>query len=343
MSTPESQTSLWALPDAVPAVAPGAELVELAQQLAPLTPGLRMGTSSWSFPGWRGLVWQGDHREAELAREGLRAYAGHPLLRTVSLDRSFYRPMSAAEYAALAAQVPADFRFMVKAPAQITDAVLRGPGGSATEANPHFLDAQLTRQICIEPALAGLGDKLGALVFEISPLPQRWKRRPEALLAALAQWLDALPPLAALRARAPEAVLALELRDPELLAPEWMPQLATLLRHHGMRYCLGLHPRLPPIEQQIPLLRALWPGPFVGRWSLNRRHGSAGYEVAKDLYAPFDRLVDPDPATRTELARVMRATAVSGQPVLLSINNKAEGSAPLSVIELAREIAGEGL
>jgi uncharacterized protein YecE (DUF72 family) len=233
---------------------------------------------------------------------------------------------------------------MVKAPAQITDTVLRGPGGSATEANPHFLDAPLTRQLCIEPALAGLGPTLGALVFEISPLPQRWKHQPElqpeALLARLSDWLDQLPTLTELRARAPEAVLALELRDPELLAPEWMPQLAALLRHHGMRYCLGLHPRLPPIEQQVPLLRSLWPGPFVGRWSLNRRHGSAGYEAAKDLYAPFDRLVDPDPTTRTELARILRATAAAGQPVLLSINNKAEGSAPLSVIELVREIAG---
>ena len=342
MSTAETQTSLWALPDAVQAAFPGAELIELAQRLAPLSPALRLGTSSWSFPGWRGLVWKGEHREAELAREGLRAYARHPLLRTVSLDRSFYRPMRAEEYAVLAAQVPADFRFMVKAPAQVTDAVLRGPGGSASEANPHFLDAQLTRQLCIEPALAGLGPTLGTIVFEISPLPQHWKRQPETLLARLSDWLDQLPTLAELRARAPEAVLSLELRDPELLTPDWRQPLAELLRQHGMRYCLGLHPRLPPIEQQLPLLRALWPGPFVGRWSLNRRHGASGYETAKDLYAPFDRLVDPDPTTRAELARVMRATAAAGQPVLLSINNKAEGSAPLSVIELAREIAGLG-
>jgi hypothetical protein len=50
---------------------------------ARLPPGVRLGTSSWSFPGWRGLVYGGDHTEAALARDGLWAYARHPLLRAV--------------------------------------------------------------------------------------------------------------------------------------------------------------------------------------------------------------------------------------------------------------------
>lgn len=82
----------------------------------------------------------------------------------------------------------------------------------------------------------------------------------------------------------------------------------------------------------------MWPGPLVCRWSLNRLHGAHGYEQAKDGYAPFDRIVDADPDTRRTLARVMRATAEAGHAVLVTINNKAEGSAPLSVAELAREV-----
>ena len=53
---------------------------ELAAQL-PRT--IALGTSSWSFPGWRGLVWDRDATESTLARSGLTAYAAHPLLRTV--------------------------------------------------------------------------------------------------------------------------------------------------------------------------------------------------------------------------------------------------------------------
>ncbi len=37
---------------------------------------LRLGTASWNYPGWRGLVYE---------QPGLRAYASHPLFRCVAL------------------------------------------------------------------------------------------------------------------------------------------------------------------------------------------------------------------------------------------------------------------
>src|SRR5262249_36781067 len=68
---------------------------------------LFVGTSSWSFPGWRGLVWAREVRPATLARHGLPAYAAHPCLRSVGLDRTYYAPLAPERFAALAAQVPA--------------------------------------------------------------------------------------------------------------------------------------------------------------------------------------------------------------------------------------------
>jgi uncharacterized protein YecE (DUF72 family) len=315
--------------DTAPSAAtPSAELQALAQQLSKR---IHLGTSSWSFPGWHGLVWAGEHSEAELSRHGLPAYAQHPLLRSVCLDRGFYRPISAQEYAAYAAQVPADFRFIVKAPALVSDAALRDGAGRPLRLNPQWLDPAAALAHFITPALAGLGERIGALVFEISPLPTQLKQDLPALLARLERLLAQLPRLAQLT---PDGVIALEVRDAQWLTPA----LCDLLRRHQVRYCLGLHPRLPPLQEQLPLLRALWPGPFVGRWSLNRLHGNLGYEQAKAGYAPFNRLVDEDLPTRQTLAKVIAATAAAGQAVYLSINNKAEGSAPLSVMALARQI-----
>ena len=54
-----------------------------------------LGTSSWSFPGWQGLVYADACSESLLAREGLSAYAQHPLLRMVGIDRGYYQPMPA--------------------------------------------------------------------------------------------------------------------------------------------------------------------------------------------------------------------------------------------------------
>ena len=157
---------------AVLPAAPSEQITGLASSLPTL---LRMGTSSWTFPGWAGLVWDQPYLDAKLSKEGLTAYSAHPLLRTVSLDRAFYRPMTAAQYAQLAAQVSDDFRFVVKVPSMISDALIRSSegenAGRGTMPNPHFLDAKMFHDICIQPVLEGLGHKLGALVLQMSPLP----------------------------------------------------------------------------------------------------------------------------------------------------------------------------
>ena len=292
---------------------------------------LHLGTSSWHFPGWAGLVWDRPHEESTLSRHGLGAYAAHPLLRCVSLDRAFYRPLDAPAYAALAAQVPADFRFVVKAFSGVTDAVLRDPAnGRARQPNPRFLDVDAALATCVQPAAQGLRDRLGVLVFQLSPLPAALLAEPMALQARLeALWQAARPAL-------PDgAQLALELRDPALLTPAQ----ARSLKAHGVRFCVGVHDRMPDADAQLPMLRATWPGDLVCRWNLQR---GQRYAEAKDAWAPFDRMHAPDPATRATLARVAAATLGAGHRVFIAINNKAEGSAPHSVIAFAEALLAEG-
>jgi uncharacterized protein YecE (DUF72 family) len=294
---------------------------------------LRLGTSSWSFPGWIGSVWAQDYPPQKLSKHGLRAYAQHPLLRTVSLDRAFYQPLAADQYAAYAAQVPDDFRFVVKAPARVADAMERDESGRGLQPNPGFLDPARATLLFAEPALEGLRHKLGALVFQLSPLPDAMLRGIPSFIARLAAMLRALP---ALKAIAPDAVVAVEVRNPEWLTPAFV----AALRASGATYCLGLHAKMPPIEDQLPILRALWPGPLVCRWNLHRMHGAYGYEDAKQKYGDFNVLVDPDPQTRATLARVIQGTTAAGYSAYVTLGNKAEGSAPLSVVALAEAVAG---
>lgn len=318
-----------ALFDSPPAAALRAAPVvdELRALAAGLGPRVYLGSSSWHFPGWAGLVWGREYSQATLSKRGLTAYCQHPLLRTVSLDRVFYRAIESSVYAGLAAQVPAEFRFVVKAPSMITDATLRDPAsGKAVQPNPLFLDTALALDSFVRPAAQGLACKLGVGVFQLSPLPARWLRDLPGLFDRLAVML------AACRAELPEGSwLAVEVRDAELLTPEF----AGLLKRLGVRYCLGLHDKMPSVEDQLPMLRALWPGPLVCRWNLQR---GLRYEQAKGLFEPFDTLQAPDPATRAALAKVIAGTVNAGHPAFITINNKAEGSAPLSVLALAREL-----
>lgn len=301
-----------------------------------LPPHVHLGTSSWSFPGWQGIVYGDAYSDSKLSRDGLAAYGAHPVLRTVSIDRSFYAPLSIADYLRYAQQVPEDFRFIVKAPASVTDAVLRAERGEPIADNPCFLDADLAAREFVEPCLAGLGAKAGALVFQFSPLPERMLAQPAEFVERLATFLAALPTLPAGAGEQPGPCYAVEIRDASLLTP----RMIRMLRECGVRYCVGVHARMPDSLRQaaaLALLDGHTPaGPLVVRWSL---HSGFKYEQAKAKYEPFDRLVDEDLATRHALAELALRYALAGQPVLIVVNNKAEGSAPLSCIALAREIA----
>jgi len=276
-----------------------AKVDDAMRLLAEALPGtVHLGTSSWSFPGWAGIVYDKPMSESTLSKKGLAAYSHHPLLRGACIDRGFYQPLSLAEYSAYARQVPAHFRFMVKAPAFITDELKRNDKGAGTEMNPRFLDPQGAFDEFVKPAIAGLAEKAGPLIFQFSPLSRRTLADVPALVKRLHGFLYAINQMSA------------GFSIPPLLA----------------------------VEVQLPVLRALWPGPLVVRWNL---HAGFRYDDAKAQYAPFSKLVDEDPQTRATLAKVIAATAAAGYPVYLSANNKAEGSAPLTIFKLAEAVIEE--
>ncbi len=157
------------------AAEPSAEVLEIARALPPQ---IHLGTSTWSFPGWKGIVYGDDYSNSKLSRDGLTAYGAHPLLRTVSIDRSFYAPLTVTDYLRYAQQVPDHFRFIVKAPPLVTDATVRAERGEPVSLNPCFLNAQLATDEFVQPCLDGLGTKAGALVFQFSPLPDQMLARP---------------------------------------------------------------------------------------------------------------------------------------------------------------------
>lgn len=113
------QLDLFGTPE-VPTTRPAVAAADFAPQLAGmaqnLPPQVYFGTSSWAFEGWRGLVFAQDAPKTKLSRHGLAAYAQHPLFRSVGLDRTYYAPIAASDFAAYAAMVPDDFRFFGQSP-----------------------------------------------------------------------------------------------------------------------------------------------------------------------------------------------------------------------------------
>jgi uncharacterized protein YecE (DUF72 family) len=318
--TPDEQGTLFALPPrTVPAVPPSARELSLR---AHLPAGLRLGAMTWSYPGWRGIVYAQQHTESQLAQAGLGAYAERPLHRAAEIDRAYYEPLPSAVYADYAAQVPGDFRFLVKAHEDCT--VARYPlharyGKKRGLDNPLFLDPAHAAPI-VEAARTGLGDKLGAVLFQFPPQDDG---APQAFAHKLHQFLCALPK---------GVVYAVELRNRSLLTRAYGAALADA----GAVHCHNAWSQMPSVLDQARALPRETRRPLVVRWLL--RPG-ADFQASRARYEPFDRVVDEDPGTRAEIARLVGKALDHGVDALVLVDNKAEGSAPGSIVQLGAAVA----
>ena len=308
-------------------VAPSPELAALAQVMPPL---LRMGTSSWAYPGWSELVYDDPHPLPRLSRDGLPAYAAHPLLRAVGIDRSYYAPLKDEEFAAYAAQVPVDFRFLTKAHDACTIAVYPRHaryGAMRGLPNPRFLDPIYASEQVVGPTLAGLGERAGPLLFQFSPTDIDHFGGPRWFAERLHRFLSELP-----RSATPgQPLYAVEIRNRELLTGAYADALASC----GVCHCINVYPGMPSPTVQFERTRQELAPAIVTRWML---HPLMKWEQAEAAYAPFDRIVDADEDRRRELARIALKAEALGLPHHCIVNNNAEGCAPRTIAALAHTI-----
>jgi uncharacterized protein YecE (DUF72 family) len=319
---PRQQPSLFELPaQELPPQSPSAEHLALA---AALPDQLVMGAMTWSYPGWAGVVYARPHNEKQLAAYGLTAYARHPLLRAVEIDRSYYEPLSAEAFDHYASQVPDAFRFVVKAHEDCT--VQRYPqharyGQKRGLINPRFLDAEYATRAVVEP-LGRLGARLFAVLFQFSPLDMRESRGPREFADRLQRFFTRLPA---------GFTYAVELRNDELLTRDY----AAALDDTGAIHCHNAWTFMPSVLEQAKRLPASTRRPLLIRWLLKQNDR---YEQASARYAPFSRIVDEDPHTRMDVARLAAKALAHGVPACVLVDNKAEGCAPESIARLAQAL-----
>jgi uncharacterized protein YecE (DUF72 family) len=281
---------------------------------------IRPGPSTWTFPGWAGIVFPAGATKEDLLDRGLGWAARHPLFRTVGVDRSYYAPLDEVELRRYAAALPPGFRCVMKAWSAVT--TFADPRTGAE--NPRFLDAAALEQHVLLPAARAFAEHLGPLVFQLAPIHPRALPHPEAFAARLDGFLGALPTA---------FEYAVELRNRELLTPEY---LATLARHR-VAHVISLWERMPSVGQQLAL-----PGVLGAPFAVCRLSITPGqrYEERREAFAPFDRIVAPDPVMRADVAALAGACAARGKkPLYVIVNNKVEGSSPLTIRALMARMA----
>jgi uncharacterized protein YecE (DUF72 family) len=110
---------------------------------------LYLGTSGYSYKEWKGTFYPADMS----AKEVLHYYGEH--FRTVEINNTFYRLPKASVLEAWSAEVPADFKFFLKASRQITHI-------------KRLKEAADSVSYLLEVAGA-LKDRLGPLLFQLPP------------------------------------------------------------------------------------------------------------------------------------------------------------------------------
>src|SRR3989454_11231633 len=101
-------------PEALPPPSP--ELVQLGRGIPP---GIRFGTSTWTYDGWFGDVYHRRYRGPQPAKR-LEEYTRYPLFRTVGIDSVFYDPPSEEELQSYARALPPAFPCVSKVWYRIT-------------------------------------------------------------------------------------------------------------------------------------------------------------------------------------------------------------------------------
>ena len=126
---------------------------------------LYVGTSGYSYKEWKGTFYPKD-----LAPKGMLRYYGERF-RTVEINNTFYRMPKASVLEAWAADVPADFKFVLKASQRITHI-------------QRLKDAEDSVAYLLEVA-GTLGERLGPLLFQLPPNMKKDAPRLREFLATL--------------------------------------------------------------------------------------------------------------------------------------------------------------
>jgi uncharacterized protein YecE (DUF72 family) len=292
-----------------------------------IPPNVRFGTSTWNYPGWHGLVYQREYEPKGAPAKMLEEYAAFPLFGTVGIDSSYYGPPTEEVLHSYAEHLPPEFPCVSKVWSQLTIHTFTKAQDPdrAGKVNPDFLNPDLFVEEIYQPYQRHFSRNTGPFVFEFQTLAKSSGIDAEGFALRLDEFFSALPR---------EGQFAVEIRNEEFLTPMYF----AVLREHGVGHVFSSWTRMPPIGHQLDLPGAI-SGPFLVARALLRPGRT--YNEAVDAFSPYDRIREPNPKLRRDLVRLVEAAVKTRIPAYLLVNNRAEGSAPLTIAAVAELLAAD--
>lgn len=309
---------------------PAFPLSDLKQALTALAErNVFIGTSSWKYPGWAGMLYdeqrylyRGKFVESRFERDCLEEYA--QIFKTVCVDAGYYQFPSPEYVGKLCAQVPDGFRFCFKVTDKITARTfpnLPRHGKKAGQRNPHFLNAELFRAAFLA-SCEKHREKMGVLIFEFSHFHPRDFERGREFVEMLDQFLGQLPT---------GWQFGVEIRNSSLLHPDYF----AMLRSHGVAHVMNNWSRMPSVAEQWRMPGVLTAEEFTAARFLLKPGRS--YEQAVSMFSPYAATKEPNEEARAAAADIIESRAKAMEirktlPSFVLVNNRLEGNALLTIL-----------
>ena len=281
------------------------------------------GASTWTYPGWEGLVYQDVKSYGRRFRtDSLSEYVSSGFFDCVGIDSLFYGFPSEQKLQLFKRHLPSGFPCVVKVPRELTYSHFTkqfGPKGSNGGINPRFLDPFVAREALLKPFRESLGANEGVFILQFPPM--RTQR------GYLGDWLEHLDHfLGELDGQWP---LGIEVRNPEILTPDYF----SLLRDHGAAHVFQIWTGMPlPHEVMGRFPQSIECASFVACRALIRP--GLSYRAAVEKFSPYAKLMAPDEGLRNSILTLVSRAVDLGLPVFTTVNNRLEGCAPITIREL---------
>jgi uncharacterized protein YecE (DUF72 family) len=299
-----------------------AKTAELAAQ------GVFIGTSSWKYPGWCGMLydparyeWRGKFAETRFKRDCLAEYA--EVFKTVCVDAAYYTFPNQKYLEGMAAQVPKDFQFGLK----VTDAVTirRFPnldrfGAHAGQPNENFLNAALFEKSFLGPC-ESVRAQIGLLMFEFSRFWPTDYAQGREFIADLDKFLSQLPK---------GWPYGVEMRNRNWLKPEYF----ECLSRHQVSHVFNSWEAMPSVSEQMALPGSrTHPQLVAARFLLKP---GRKYEQAVKAFEPYDSLKEENPEARAAGKALVAEGKAAGskRKTFIYVNNRLEGNALATIVAM---------
>jgi len=290
---------------------------------------LRLGTCSWKYDTWKGLVYE--PLKTYRTDDYLVDYAKK--LGSVEVDQWFWslfpgglRLPDPSVVRLYAKSVPDDFVFTVKAPNSLTLThfyAKQTPQNAAyaNKPNPHFLDRDL---LCgFLDSLSPLASKLGPVMLQFEYLNKQKMPSKEVFFERFGKFIESAPK---------GYQYAVEIRNPNYLSTAFF----DFLKGHklGFVYLDGYF--MPPIGDVFEKF-----APETASFQVVRLHGGDRFEIEGETREVWNKVVAPKPGGLKAAAKIVRANVKKRVLTYLNLNNHFEGSAPLSIGRFLDVLAGK--